>query len=98
MYLPILFQTAPKVSHDICHLRPQVQKRYDDVTKISRNPLKIRFLFQTGDTIAIYVSIRRHLDSTTLQQYCATFGFAAGYTEVFQCGTISMSTGRNVDN
>jgi hypothetical protein len=35
---------------------------------------------------------------TTLQHHCTTFGFASGYTEVLQGGTISMPTGRHVDN
>jgi len=30
------------------------------------NPLKIRFCFQTGDKIVIYVSTRGHWDCTTL--------------------------------
>jgi hypothetical protein len=28
------------------------------------------------------------------QHHCTTFGFASGYTEVLQGGTISMPTGR----
>ena len=92
----MLCQNASKVSHDICYLSPQVQKRYDYVTKISRNSLKVRFRFQTGYKIVIYVSIRRRWDCTTLQHYCALFrsssgwyNLTPGYTEVFQGGTIS---------
>ena len=33
-----------------------------------------------------------------LQHHCTAFGFAPGYTEVLQGGTISMPTGRHVDN
>jgi hypothetical protein len=44
------------------------------------------------------VSTRGHLNCTTLQHYCTTFGFASGYAEVLQGGTISMPTGRHVDN
>jgi hypothetical protein len=62
------------------------------------NPLKVRFCFQTEDKIVIYVSTRGHWDCTTLQHHCTTFGFASGYTEVLQGGTISMPTGRHVDN
>ena len=36
--------------------------------------------------------------SASLLHYCATFGFASGYIEVPQGGTISMPTGRHVDN
>jgi hypothetical protein len=66
--------------------------------KERENPLKISFCFQTGDKIVIYVSTHGHWDCTTLQQHCTTFDFASGYTEVLQGGTVSMSTGRHVDN
>ena len=68
--------------------------------KYQENPLSIRFCFQTGDKIVIYVSTREHWDCTTLQHHCTTFGFTSGYTEVLQGqgGTISMPTGRHVDN
>ena len=56
--------------------------------KYQENPLKIGFCFQTEDKIVIYVSIRGHWDCTILQQDCATFGFASGYTEVLQGDTI----------
>jgi hypothetical protein len=46
----------------------------------------------------IYVSTRGHWDCTTLQHHCTDFGFASGYTEVLQGGTISMPTDRHVDN
>ena len=62
------------------------------------NPLKVCFCFQTEDKIVIYVSTRGHWDCTTLQHHCTTFGFASGYTAVLQGGTISMPTGRHVDN
>jgi hypothetical protein len=62
------------------------------------NPLKIRFCFQTGDKIVSYVSTRGDWDCTTLQHHCTTFGFTSGYTEVLRGGTISMPTGRHVDN
>jgi hypothetical protein len=32
------------------------------------------------------------------KHYYATFGFTSGYTEVLQCDTISMPTGRHIDN
>ena len=32
------------------------------------------------------------------QHHCTAFGFASGYTEVLQGGTISMPTDRHVDN
>jgi hypothetical protein len=32
------------------------------------------------------------ISCTTLQHHCAAFGFASGYTEVLQGGTISMPT------
>ena len=60
--------------------------------------LKISFCFQTGDKIVIYVSTRGHWDCTTLQHHCTAFGFASGYTEVLQGGTISMPMDRHVDN
>jgi hypothetical protein len=44
------------------------------------------------------VPTRGHWDCTTLQHHCAIFGFASGYTEVFQGGTISMPIVRHVDN
>jgi hypothetical protein len=44
------------------------------------------------------MSTRGHWDCTTLQHHCTTCGFASGYTEVLQGGTISMSTDRHVDN
>ena len=68
-----------------------LQKEWD-------NPLKIRFCFQTGDKIVIYVSTRGHWDCTILQHHCTTFGFDSDYTEVLQGGTISMPTGRHVDS
>ena len=66
--------------------------------KNKQNPFKISFCFQTGDKIVSYVSTRGHWDCTTLQHHCTTFGFASGYTEVLQGGTISMPTDRHVDN
>jgi len=50
------------------------------------------------DKNVIYVSPRGHWDCTTLQHHCTSFGFTSGYTEVLQGGTISMPTGRHVDN
>ena len=44
------------------------------------------------------MSTRGHWDCTTLQHHCTAFGFASGYTEVLQGGTISVPTGRHVDN
>jgi len=75
-------------------------RKYKNVTitlqKEREKPLNISFCFQTGDKIVIYVSTRGHC--TTLRHHCATFGFASGYTEVLQGGTISMPTDRHVDN
>ena len=77
-------------------------RKYKNVTitlqKEQEHPLKISFCFQTGDNIVIYVSTHGHWDCTTLQHHCIAFGFASGYAEVLQGGTISMPTGRHVDN
>jgi hypothetical protein len=77
-------------------------RKYKNVTitlqKERENPLQISFCFQTGDKIVIYVSTHGHWDCTTFQHHYATFGFASGYTEVLQGSTISMPTGRHVDN
>ena len=77
-------------------------RKYKNVTitlqKERENPLKISFCFQTGDKIIIYVSTHGHLDCTILQLLWTSFGFALGFTEVLQGGTISMPTGRHVDN
>jgi hypothetical protein len=71
-YLPTLCQNAPKFSPELWNFSPQVQKRYDCVTKRTRKSIKNRFCFQTGDTIVIYVSTSGHWDCTTLQHHCAT--------------------------
>ena len=45
MYLPTLCQNAPKFSPELRHFSPQVQKRYDYVTKRTRKSIKNQFLF-----------------------------------------------------
>ena len=74
-------------------------RKYENVMitlwKEQENPLKISFCFQTGDNIVIYVSTGGHLGCTTLQHHCTAFGFASGYAEVLQDGTISMPTDRH---
>jgi hypothetical protein len=76
-------------------------RKYKNVTitlqKDRENPLKLGFCSNRGKNV-IYVSTRGHWDCTTLQHHCTTFGFASGYTEGLQGGTISMPTGRHVDN
>jgi hypothetical protein len=95
---PYTLSKCTQISPELWHFSPQVQKRYDYVTKRTRKSIKISFCFQTGDKTVIYGSTHWHWDCTTLQHHCTTFGFASGYTEVLQGSTISMPTGRHVDN
>ena len=94
-YLPTLYRNSPIFSHELWHFTPQVQKRHDYVMKRTRKSIKNQFLFSNGDNIVIYVSTGGHLDCTTLQHHCTAFGFASGYAEVLQDGTISMPTDRH---
>ena len=44
-YLPTFYQNAPKFSPQLWHFSPQVQKRYNYVTKRTRKSIKNLFLF-----------------------------------------------------
>ena len=44
-YLPTFCQNAPKFSPELWHFSPQVQKRYDYVTKRTNKSIKYQFLF-----------------------------------------------------
>jgi hypothetical protein len=64
--------------------------------KYQENSLKV-FVFKPGikslsTCLPVGIEIVPPISTT------ATFGFASSYTEVLQGGTISMPTGRNVDN
>jgi hypothetical protein len=64
---------------------------------ISRIIIKAWMSFEIS---VIYVSTRRHWDYTTLRHFCITWCEAESCTvRIMQtCGTISMPTGRHVDN
>jgi hypothetical protein len=54
---PYTLSKCTQISPELWHFSPQVQKRYDYVTKRTRKSIKISFCFQTGDKTVRYLRV-----------------------------------------